>query len=305
MHAHAGVRGEAARQRAERLVERLALERRAAQAADRAARLLEPFAGGAERAIERSARRIARIEAGEPGLDVEGDGGELLRQRVVDVARDARALVRSRMLDRPIGQARPFDRDADLVGDGGEQVELLPGQPAPAAHGEVHDADRRVAGIDRHAGVPAQPPRERGLVRFHRGGEPRALEDVDVARFELAAAEQLEAPARATRHAHRLLQIGRQALGGGAVELIGRGVAQPHPAGLDAEEIGHAGERVGRRALDGGRAVERLGDLLEDAQRAGARERPSLSIAAAAGPGHPASLACARASAGRAPQRRR
>ena len=51
-------------------------------------------------------------------------------------------------------------------------------------------------------------------------------------------------------------------------------VAQPDPSGLHAEQIGHAAERLARRALLGRRAVERLGDLLEHPQRARLRERP-------------------------------
>ena len=69
-------------------------------------------------------------------------------------------------------------------------------------------------------------------------------------------------------HPDRRLQIRRKILDGGAVEAVRLRIAQPDPAGLDAEEIGHARECFAGRPLLGRRAVERFGDLLEHPQRA-------------------------------------
>ena len=217
-------------------------------------------------------RRVAWLEVRERRFDVQRDRRESLRQRVMHIAGNPRSLVRAGALDRLLAEARPLDRDADLVRDRRQQIQLLPREPPPAAHREVHDAERTIGGIQRHARVTAQAVRQRRLPRFDRGRQPAALDDVDVPRRQLAAAKQLETPARAAGHAHRLLQIRRQVLHRSAVEAVRRRIAQPDPAGLDTEEIGDAAERLARYSLFGRRAVERFGDFLEYPQRARLRE---------------------------------
>ena len=155
--AHAGVGRELARQRAERFGERPVLERRRAQAGDRSPRLVEALTRHVERPPQRrrrAGRRGSRCDSA--GFDVQRDGRESLRERVVDVAGDARALVGPRVLDRLLAQARPLDRHADLIRDRRQQIQLLPRQPPPAAHREVHHAERPIAGVQRHARMAAQ-----------------------------------------------------------------------------------------------------------------------------------------------------
>ena len=184
----------------------------------------------------------------------------------MDVARQAGTLVEPCPLDRPLGEAGPFDRHRHLVGHSGQQVELAARQPPPVAHGEIHHAERPIAGIQRHARVAAQPAGLRRLACLDRRGQPAALDDIDVAGRELAALEEVETPAGPAGHSHRFLQVGRQALGGGAVEAMGGGVEQPHPAGLDAQQVRHAPEGFAGGALLGGGAIERLGHFLQHAQ---------------------------------------
>jgi hypothetical protein len=64
----------------------------------------------------------------------------------------------------------------------------------------------------------------------------------------------------------------RQIANGGAVEPIGRRIAQPDSSGLDPEQVGDAAKRFARRVRLGRGAVPRLGDFLEHAQRARLRE---------------------------------
>ena len=76
--------------------------------------------------------------------------------RLVFVAHtDHPGFVATRMLDRLVGEPRPFDRAADLIRNRCQQIELLTGQAAPAAHRQVHHAERPLAGVERHAGMAA------------------------------------------------------------------------------------------------------------------------------------------------------
>jgi hypothetical protein len=259
------------------LGERAILERRRSDAGNRAPGFFEPLASGIERHRQRRAGVVTRLEPREAGLEVQADGGEILRERVVDIARDPRTFVVTRSLDRLLGESRPFDRDADLIRNRRQQIELLARQAAPAAHREVHHAERPLARVERHAGMAAQPGRRRGLRRRDGRRQAAAFDDVDVARGQLTFSKQLEAPAGAPGHAHRLLEIRREVLNGGIVEMTGVRLAQPDPAGLDAEQIDHAAQGFAGRALLGRRAVQRFGDFLEHPERAGLRQAPPRS----------------------------
>ena len=188
----------------------------------------------------------------------------------------ARSSARARWIGL-LAQPRPLDRHADLAGDRRQQIELLTRQPPPVPHREVHDAERAIPGVERHAGMAAQPLRLGGLRRFQRRREPAAPDHVDIPRRQLAALKELQAPARLAGHPDRRLQIRRKILNRGAVVAVRLRIAQPDPAGLDAEEIGHARERFAGRPLLGRRAVEGFGDLLEHTQRA-CRGETSLHV---------------------------
>jgi hypothetical protein len=193
------------------------------------------------------------------------------------VAGDPRALVSTCVLDRLPGETRPFDRHAHLIGDRRQQIELLSCQPPPAAHREVHHAERPIAGIERHARMAAQAGGRRRLVRRHGGRQPAASDHIDVPRRQLPLPEQLEAPARSARHAHRLLQIRRQTLDRRVVEAARGRIAQPDPPGLDAKEIHHPPQRLSSGLLLRRRPVERFGDLFQHTQGARLGERAAGS----------------------------
>src|SRR5688500_7425631 len=92
--------------------------------------------------------------------------------------------------------------------------------------------------------MTAQATRLGRLLRLHRGGEPAAFDDVDIAGRQLTAPEQFEAPARSAGHSHRRLQVRWKALDRRVVEAVGRRIAQPYPPGFNAEQIRDALERL-------------------------------------------------------------
>ena len=265
--AYPGVGRELARQRGEGFGQRSILERRSPKRANGSPGLVQALTRGVERLPQRGPRAVAPLEPRQARFDVQRDRRESLRHGIVEITRDTGALVRPRMLDRLLAEARALDGHADLIRDGRQQIQLLSRQPPPAAHREVHDAERPIARIERNARVASQAPGQRRLRRPHRRRQPAALDHVDVPRRQLPAAKELEAPARPAGHPYRFLEVRRQVLYGGAVKTVGRRIAEPHPAGFDAEQSGHAAERLARRPLFGRRAVECFGHFLEDAQR--------------------------------------
>jgi hypothetical protein len=264
---HAGVGGELPGQDPEGFAERPVFERRRAERGDGSPCFVDPHVRHIQRPKQRRRRGGARFETRQRRLDLQRDSREALRERVVDVARDACTLVGPRALDGLLAQARPLDRHTDLVRDRRQQIQLLTCQPPPVPHREVHHAERTIPGVERHARMAAQALRLGRPRRFHGWREPAALDHVDIARGQLAALKELQAPARSAGHPDRLLQVRRQILYGGAVEAVRLRIAEPDPTGLHAEEIRHAGKRFAGRPLLRRGAVERFGDLLEDPQR--------------------------------------
>ena len=120
---------------------------------------------------------------------LEADRGQALRERVVNLS--ARAAVRSSIratCDGFARQPRAFDGDADLRGDRRQEVELAAGEPPPRGRGDVHDAERPFAEVQRDAGVIAQAARSRTVARRNCRAKAAALHDVDVAGRQLASA---------------------------------------------------------------------------------------------------------------------
>src|SRR5262249_56235380 len=115
-------------------------------------------------------------------LDLEGHRGQSLRQGIVNLTRHPRSLVGARHLDRLLAESRALDGDADLIRDGRQKIELLPREPPPPTRGEVDHTKRTIAGVERNTGVIAQSAGEGRLSCLHGRREPRALDDVDVAR---------------------------------------------------------------------------------------------------------------------------
>src|SRR5205807_4697290 len=106
------------------------------------------------------------------------------------------------------------------------------------------------------------------------GREAAALDDVDVARGERAVAELADAEApRLAAHTRRLLQIRRQVARGGAVDVPRLRIDEPHPAGLQAEEVGDESERPVESLFDRRRAIQRLGDRADDLELMTSRSR--------------------------------
>ncbi len=225
------------------------------------------------RAVASARSRRSRARAGSRSsrcspFEVQRDRGEPLRERVVDLAGDPGALLGAGQPGALVGQPRALDRDPDLIGDGGEEAQLLAGQLPPGGAGDVHDPEGLVAEVEGDAGVEAEARRLVDGPVARRGAEAAALHHVDVPRGELAVEEGLDAPAVLAGHPHRLAQVGRQVSRGGAVELPRLGVEQPDPAGAQPEEIGDQGEGAAERLSHIGRAVQRLGDRVEDDQLA-------------------------------------
>ena len=204
---------------------RLVMDRRASSRLCRAASSARCSAG-------RAGSRGSMLR--QPGLDVQGDGGESLRERVVDVARHPGALVGARVLDRLLGETRPLDRHANLIRDRRQQIQLLAGQPPPSA--SSRDSSRPAADRRHRAARCAwqrSPSVDAASGDVDGRRQAAAFDDVDVARCQLAASRnKLEAPARSAGHPHRLLEIRRQALHSGVVEVAGGALAQPDPAGF-------------------------------------------------------------------------
>src|SRR5206468_624359 len=103
----------------DRVEQSTSLERRGAQLEDRPAGIVERGAGQLQRTLDRlaGAGRFATLGERLRGFEVERDGGEGLRERVVQVARDPVALLYRRQRGAAIGEPRALDRQADQRAD--------------------------------------------------------------------------------------------------------------------------------------------------------------------------------------------
>ena len=79
-------------------------------------------------------RRLAR-QVAQRALELQRDRGEVLRERVVDLAREPRALRRARGARLFFRQPPALDREADLRAGDREQPQVAFGQPARHAAG--------------------------------------------------------------------------------------------------------------------------------------------------------------------------
>jgi hypothetical protein len=251
-------------QRGQGLGQGVVLQRRGAQVQDGAAGLFQVGARqrqGLGDGLPAALGGVLGLQQGIGRFELEGDGGETLGQGVVDLARQAVALLRRAKVGLAREQAGALDRDGQEITDGVEQAQVARGQLAPARAGDVEDAELLGVGVERDAGVVAQPSGAAGIEPF----EPAAGDDVDIGgAVEVAGAESVEAVARAF-HAMRVTgQAGRQVEGGGQVGVAGVFAQQPDPAGAEVQQVGHASEDhlQGLRQVDF--AVEGFGNRVEN-----------------------------------------
>lgn len=141
---------------------------------------------GANRVVVEVAQRL---------FQVEGDGGQALGQRVVDLAGQVRPLLRSCQPRAGFGEPGPIDGNAEVGGNDGEQAQLLGCQLPPGGGRNVHDAKRLVLEIEGDAGVVAQACRRLG----QRGAQAAALQYFHVGGGELFLVHWPHARASAAR----------------------------------------------------------------------------------------------------------
>ena len=92
-----------------------------------------------------------KVQQGIGDLQLEGDGGEPLRERVVDLAREAVALLGRRQVAAARVEARVLDRQRGGIGDRLQQPRLRVGEVVVIAHGgDDHQAERAPLGDQRH-----------------------------------------------------------------------------------------------------------------------------------------------------------
>ena len=148
----------------------------------------------------------------------------------------AEMIVYARKRCRFFRQSRALDGNPDLQADRPEQPQFGLRQLPHRRRRDVHDPERLPLKRQRHRCVMRQPARESHLPRPHRRPQPRALDDVDVARRERPIAKLLNAPTpRLPTHPPRLLEIRRKVARRGRVHVLRFGIEKPHPTGLEIE----------------------------------------------------------------------
>ncbi len=171
------------------------------------------------------------------GFKLQGDARQALRQGVVDLARQPVAFFECAHLRAAGEQPGALDGNAEHVSEGVQQPQVLIGQLAPVGAGDVQDPQLPLAGIQRDAGMVAQPP---GAV--HQLLQPAAGDHVDVRRpVHIARPVGIQAVARALHKLWVVDQAGRQVLRGGQVSVSAVVIHQPDPAGMQAEQLGRLG----------------------------------------------------------------
>src|SRR5450755_3504487 len=207
----------AIRQYCQRFRQRIALQGSGAQVHHRAACLFEVVASEAQGALYGAVSTLGAGCSQRVGsLQLQRDRRQSLRQSIVYLACQAVALLdccqassRARVIG---GEARALYRQADLVANDVQQLQLFFLQLAPVLAGNVEDADRGVARVDRDAGVEAQT-QSRGIAIALRVFQAAAAQHVDIRRrLHIAAQECIEADA-GTAHAFRVVrEIGWKSL---------------------------------------------------------------------------------------------
>ena len=93
------------------------------------------------------------LESRQSRLEVQRDRGKRLRERIVHVARDTATFVGTCVLDGTFTEPGTFDGHPNLVGDRRQQIQFRTCQVPPPSHGEVHDTQGTIPGINGDAGV--------------------------------------------------------------------------------------------------------------------------------------------------------
>src|SRR5205085_4322561 len=108
-----------------------------------------------------------------------------------------RALLGTGQTRALLRQMSALDGDAGLIGDRGEQPQLLAGEPPPRLSGDIHDPQRLVLEVEGNAGVVAQPRGHRRVLLLDGGTEAATFQHVDVLWRQLALAKLVGTPAPA------------------------------------------------------------------------------------------------------------
>ncbi len=232
--------------------------------------------------LEHVAHLLGRfaVDAVADQLGVAEDGVERRAQLVAHIGEELR-LVLARLRELPalvldlVEQPHVLDRDHRLVGEGGDQLDLLVGKRPDDAAYECEDSDRGAFAQQRHAehGVEAAE-----LARFDQTVVRVGLriEDMDRRLFLQRAADGATAPGPDRRALHQFHQRGRhavvrlhakEAIVGRARDVSHVGLAQPHRR-FD-QRVEHRFEIEGRAADDfqhvggGGLLLQRFAQLAE------------------------------------------
>jgi hypothetical protein len=115
-----------------------------------------------------------------------------------------------------------------LIADGGKEQQLAGRELPPRRTGDVHNAERLLLEIQRDARVKPQSLRERSRLALNGRFQATAFDHVHVVRRQSSGAKIFRALAPGARHPNRILQIRREIIRCGIVELAGIRINKPY-----------------------------------------------------------------------------